>query len=84
MPQKVTLSDFNSIWTQWTDHNVHCHSKQHQNRGVSQWFGGTREHCKNIEGNREHEPIFWEQGNKTLQIRGRKHCKQIYEKGNKL
>ena len=32
---------------------------------------------------REHELIFWEQGNKTLQIRGRKHCKQIHYKGNK-
>ena len=32
---------------------------------------------------REHELIFREQGNKTLQIRGRKHCKQIHYKGNK-
>ena len=29
-------------------------------------------------GTREHEPILREQGNKTLQIRGRKHGKQIY------
>ena len=34
---------------------------------VCQGFGGTREHCQNIEGNKEHESIFWEQGNKTLQ-----------------
>ena len=27
--------------------------------------------------------FFREQGNKTLQIRGRKHCKQIHYKGNK-
>ena len=27
---------------------------------------------------REHEPIFREQGDKTLQIRGRKHCKLIH------
>ena len=27
---------------------------------------------------REHELMFWEQGNKTLHIRGRKHGKQIY------
>ena len=40
---------------------------------VSQGFWGTR----------EHEPIFREQGNKTLQIWGRKHCKQIHYKGNK-
>ena len=32
---------------------------------------------------REHEPIFREQENKTLQIRGRKHGKQIRYKGNK-
>ena len=34
-------------------------------------------------GTRKHESIFREQGNKTLQIRGRKHCNQILEKGNK-
>ena len=29
-------------------------------------------------GTREPEPIFREQGNKTLRIRGQKHGKQIY------
>ena len=33
---------------------------------------------KIVKGTREHEPIFREQGNKTLQIRGRKQGKQIY------
>ena len=26
-----------------------------------------------MKGTREHEPIFWEQGDKTVQLRGRKH-----------
>ena len=29
-------------------------------------------------GTGKHEPIFREQGNRTLQIRGRKHGMQIY------
>ena len=43
---------------------------------VSQGFGGTSEHWQNIKGNkgtREHELIFREQGNITVQIRRRKH-----------
>ena len=40
---------------------------------VSQGFGGTKEHWQNIKGIREHELIFGEQADKTLQMRGWKH-----------
>ena len=46
-------------------------------------FGEQGNIDKISKGTREHELIFREQGNKTLQIRGRKHCKQIHYKGNK-
>ena len=50
---------------------------------VSQGFWEQGNIGKISKGTREHEPIFREQGNKTLQIRGRKTCKQIHYKGNK-
>ena len=47
------------------------------------FFGATSYVPQEGQYPREHEPIFREQGNKTLQIRERKHCKQIHYKGNK-
>ena len=41
-------------------------------------FGEKGNIGKISKGKREHEPIFRKQGNKTLQIRERKHGKQIY------
>lgn len=79
MPQKVTLSDFSSIWIQWTDHNVHCPSKQHQNRGVSQWFGGTREHSKNIEGNMS--PFFGNRGTKLYKCEDENIVSKFIKRG---
>ena len=46
--------------------------------GFPRGFGKQGKIGKISKGTREREPIFREQGNKTLQIKGRKHGKQIY------
>ena len=49
---------------------------------VSQGFWGTREHWKNIEGNKGTLANFWEQGNKIRKITVRKHSENEWEHGN--
>ena len=49
---------------------------------VSQGFWGTREHWKNIEGNKGTLANFWEQGNKIRKITVLKHSERVWEHGN--
>ena len=52
--------------------------KIYKDEGLSKASGKNGNTGKISKQTRENEPIFREEGNKTLQIRGQKHGKQIY------
>ena len=52
-----------------------------ESRGSPRGFGKQGNIGQISKGTRKQRPIFWEQGNKTLQIRIPKHCKQMRTMG---
>ena len=81
MPPKVTLSDFNSIWIQWTDSNVQCPSKQHQNRGFPRGLGEQGNITKISKGTGNMNTFFGNRGTKLYKLEDKNILSKFIKRG---